>query len=65
MIAKSDLTRAYLVDAAGPPPEIFSTWDGTLRMLVGIVVGLAVGMAIGAIKVRRDQHRQRMEQRWR
>jgi hypothetical protein len=58
MIAKVDFTRAYLVDAAGVPPEIFSTWDGTLRTLVGIVVGLSVGITVGHIHRRRQLRRQ-------
>ena len=49
MIAKADLTDAMLISAGGTPPEVFSTWDGTLRTLVGVIVGLAVGMAVGRL----------------
>jgi hypothetical protein len=64
MIAKVDCTRAYLVDAAGVPPEIFSTWDGTLRTLVGIVIGLSVGMLVGGIHRHRQQRRQAPPEGW-
>jgi hypothetical protein len=64
MIAKVDFTRAYLVDDAGLPPEIFSTWDGTLRTLVGIVIGLSVGMLVGGIHRHRQQRRQAPPEGW-
>lgn len=55
MISRMDM--AYLVSAGGTPPEIFSTWDGTLRTLVGVVVGLAVGMLLGGIHRHRHMRR--------